>query len=275
MGKLIQFWQKDIINKLIVLVGFVIILTLGTLIYLLATTPRGKTIIASFYPTPTLSVDEIFRIGEQTATAEAEQTSTAMIPTITTMPMTPMAMTPTPSSTPTVTATATATSSEPTAPAAPAATSTPGGASSNSPTGSPVPISGDCPPRMNEQVGKVLEVVDGNTIRVLINDLVYVVRYIGVDLPQDPNFTDLSRYTNGEIVYAKEVKLYAEGADVDENNRLLRYVVVGDSILANQELIRRGLATAAKSSFACAARFLAAEADAKTDRSGIWKVSQP
>jgi endonuclease YncB( thermonuclease family) len=128
---------------------------------------------------------------------------------------------------------------------------------------------------MNEQVGKVLEVVDGNTIRVLINDLVYVVRYIGVDLPQDPNFTDLSRYTNGEIVYAKEVKLYAEGADVDENNRLLRYVVVGDSILANQELIRRGLATAAKSSFACAARFLAAEADAKTDRSGIWKVSQP
>jgi endonuclease YncB( thermonuclease family) len=96
-----------------------------------------------------------------------------------------------------------------------------------------------------------------------------------VDAPQDPNFTDLSRFINGEIVYAKEVKLYSEGADVDENNRLLRYVVVGDSILANQQLIRRGLGTAATSSYACAAQFQAAEQDAKKDRSGIWQVVQP
>jgi endonuclease YncB( thermonuclease family) len=278
MGNLIKFWRKDIINKLIVVVGLVIVLTLGIQIYILTATPGGEAFMARFRPTQTLSVDQIFRLGEQTATAEAASTSRAFIPTITTMPMTPRVISPSGTPTASVTAAAQATQTPTTA-----ATSTPTTAPSSTlaagpsvtPTSKPVSASGSCPSRKNEQVGKVLEVIDGNTVRVLINDLVYVVRYIGVDVPKDPNFTDLSRFINGELVYAKEIKLYSEGTDADENNRLLRYVVVNDSTLVNQELIRRGLATAATSSYVCAADFQAAEQAAKTDRSGLWQVSQP
>ena len=121
----------------------------------------------------------------------------------------------------------------------------------------------------------MLEIVDGNKVRVLIGDLVYVVRYIGVDLPQDPNFAQLSSYQNGQMVYSKLVKLYAEDIDKDESNRLLRYVVVGDSTLVNLELIRLGVATAAASTYGCSAQFSAAEQDAKANHVGMWKANQP
>lgn len=273
MGKLIRFWQKDVINKLIVLVALFIVVALGVQIYVLVGTPVGKSFLSSLVPTPTLDFNELFKHGEETSTAEAVQTRAAIIPTITTMPFTPLVKASTPSSTP---------SPSPTAPPAPgssASSSIPSPSAAISPTPTPTrrptSLSGKCLPGKSPQAGKVVDVIDGNTVRVLVGDLVYTIRYIGVEVPLDLNYAQLSTFTNGQLVYAKEVKLYADGADKDDNNRLLRYVVVGDSTLVNQELIRKGLATAATTSYACAADFSAAEQDAKTDHIGIWKSSQP
>lgn len=272
MRKLLQFWQKDALNKGIVLVVLVILAGIILQVYLLAATPGGKIFVNSFFPTPTLSIDEIFNRGEQTSTAKAVETRTAVIPTITTEPFTPLAQAFTPTLTPTASvlqaaATPTGRLSTPT----PATTTTPGA----TPTRKPASLTGSCPPGKVVQVGKVVEVVDGNTVRVLIDGLVYVVRYIGIDLPQDPAFAQLSAATNGQIVFAKEVQLYADSTDKDDNNRLLRYVVVDRSTLVNLEMIRRGLGTVSLVSFACSSDFTTAEKDAKTDHSGIWKTGQP
>jgi endonuclease YncB( thermonuclease family) len=270
MGKLIRFWQKDTLNKLIALVVLVIILAVGTQVYLLLATPGGKTFLASFIPTPTPSVDEIFKLGAETSTAEVLLTSSALIPTITTMPFTPMASL----LTPTLTPTPANLLSGPTDPASTLVPAT-APAPSSTPTRKPTSPTGKCLPAKDAQAGKVVDVVDGNTVRVLIGDLVYVVRYIGVNVPQDPAYAQVSAATNAQLVYAKEIKLYAEGTDKDESNRLLRYVVVADSTLVNQELIRRGLATADTSTYACSSDFTAAEQDARTDRAGMWKTIQP
>jgi endonuclease YncB( thermonuclease family) len=262
MGKLIQFWRKDLINKLIIVVLLLIIVGFGTQIYLLVGTADGKTLIGNLFPTPTLSVAQIFKYGAQTITAAAAMTQTAIPPTITSMPFTPMVRpTALPSETPTLyrpTAALTLRSIE---------TATP----ILLPTGS----SGNCLPNKEPQMGKVVDIISGTTVRVLIGDLVYVVRYLGVVAPQSPNFAQLSQYQNGQMVYLKNVKLYAEDIDKDESNRLLRYVVVGDSTLVNQDLILRGLATAATSSYGCSAEFSASEQSAKTNQFGLWQANQP
>jgi len=120
-----------------------------------------------------------------------------------------------------------------------------------------------------------MDIISGTTVRVLIGDLVYVVRYLGVVAPQNPSFAQLSQSQNGQMVYLKNVKLYAEDIDKDESNRLLRYVVVGDSTFVNQELVLQGLATTAATPYGCSTEFSAAEQYAKTNHIGLWQVNQP
>ena len=45
------------------------------------------------------------------------------------------------------------------------------------------------PPSPERNLGVVAEIVDGDTIKVLIDGQIYPVRYIGIDLPEtkDPN----------------------------------------------------------------------------------------
>jgi endonuclease YncB( thermonuclease family) len=121
----------------------------------------------------------------------------------------------------------------------------------------------------------VVEVIDGITIKVLIGDLVYVVRYIGVNLPDSPGIAQLSTVQNGQLVFMKDVKLFSDGEDRDASNRLLRYVTVGESLLVNQELVREGLATAVTTNYSCAASFASAQDQAKAEKLGIWQVNQP
>jgi endonuclease YncB( thermonuclease family) len=272
MGKLLQFWRKDIINKLIVLVLLLVIVVMVTQVYFLVGTREGKTLLSSFIPTPTLSVNKIFLSGAATTTAEAELTRTAIIPTITTRPFIPKVQPSSPSKT--------STGSKPLPSATfalPTSTSTPTLLKTfgSTPTRTSTSRSGNCLPNKEPQMGKVVDIISGTTVRVLIGDLVYVVRYLGVVAPQSPNFAQLSQYQNGQMVYLKNVKLYAEDIDKDESNRLLRYVVVGDSTLVNQDLILRGLATAATSSYGCSAEFSASEQSAKTNHIGLWQTNQP
>jgi micrococcal nuclease len=94
----------------------------------------------------------------------------------------------------------------------------------------------------------VADIVDGDTIEVLINGTEEDVRYIGVDTPESvkpgaavecfgPEASDFNERLVGERVrpeFGPERR--------DDYGRLLAYVYVGDRFV-NAELVRRGYAT--------------------------------
>jgi peptide/nickel transport system permease protein len=102
-----------------------------------------------------------------------------------------------------------------------------------------------CIPDNPSQTGRVVEIIDGNTVKVLIGEYVYVVRYIGIDVPNmsDPEGTEAA-FKNADLVYRKDVTLIPDQTDQDARGRLLRYVLIGDTFI-NYELIAKGFARAA------------------------------
>jgi endonuclease YncB( thermonuclease family) len=118
-------------------------------------------------------------------------------------------------------------------------------------TGTPIPtvqstvditIPTSCIPDNPSQTGKVVEIIDGNTIKVLIGEYVYVVRYIGIDVPDtsEPDGTEAA-FKNADLVFQKEITLIPDQTDKDSRGRLLRYVLVGDTFV-NYELVAQGFA---------------------------------
>lgn len=102
------------------------------------------------------------------------------------------------------------------------------------------------------QLATVIEVVDGDTIRVDRGRGVETVRYIGIDTPElnapdgvpEP-FAVEATEANAELVAGRQVVLERDVSETDRFGRLLRYVWLVDgetSVLVNDELVRRGLA---------------------------------
>jgi len=161
-------------------------------------------------------------------------------------------------------------------PKAALATQTPTGA-----TSTPIPsvqstvTNTSCIPDNPSQRGRVVEIIDGNTVKVLIGEYVYVVRYIGIDIPADGDenepFGPKAAFKNVDLVYRKEITLIPDQIDKDTRGRLLRYVLVGDTFV-NYELVVQGFATTLNNpdDFACTQFFEQAEQQAIENRVGIW-----
>ena len=109
-----------------------------------------------------------------------------------------------------------------------------------------------------------------------MNDLVYVVRYIGVDVPQDDINAMKSYLDNSELVFQKDVTLIGDMTDKDVNGRLLRYVLVGDTFV-NLQLLEdgQGHAIDIPPNSSCVQVFKAAEESAIQSARGIWAVPTP
>ncbi len=145
-----------------------------------------------------------------------------------------------PSHTPTRARTATPTATR-TLTATPSATSSPAPTATS--TATPLPT------RILE-AARVITIVDGDTIRVVMNGQEYPVRYIGIDtpeivhpgLPVEP-FGPEAAEANRQLVLDRDVLLERDVSDTDAYGRLLRYVWVGD-LMVNGELVRLGLAKA-------------------------------
>ena len=98
----------------------------------------------------------------------------------------------------------------------------------------------------------VVDVVDGDTIKVERGNGAESVRYIGIDTPEtvDPSepvqpFGPEATAANEELVGGKWIMLEKDTSEVDRFGRLLRYVWVPtpEGVLSvNNELVRRGLA---------------------------------
>lgn len=95
-------------------------------------------------------------------------------------------------------------------------------------------------------VARVIDVIDGDTIEVMLSGEIQRVRYIGVNTPElgEPCYREATA-ANRKLVKDKVVTLYSDETDTDRYGRLLRYVFVGD-VLVERELVARGFAEAVR-----------------------------
>jgi len=126
------------------------------------------------------------------------------------------------------------------------------------------------------QTGRVVEVIDGDTIKVLLDadGRVYSVRYLGVDAPDLSDSTGVALRAmarNTELVYRKQAVLVRDVTDSDLNGTLLRYVLV-DGVFINYRLLAEGWATTSMTppDTACLGTLLSAEEQAQAAGLGLW-----
>lgn len=124
----------------------------------------------------------------------------------------------------------------------------------------------------------VLEVIDGDTIRVRLAGRDVSVRYIGIDTPEtvDPRrpvqcyAREASAYNDG-LVRGKGIELEKDVSETDRFGRLLRYVWV-DGRMVNEVLVRDGYASAVAYApdVKYQDRLRALEAEARAAGRGLW-----
>ena len=114
-------------------------------------------------------------------------------------------------------------------------------------------------------LGQVVAVVDGESIRVQVQDgrTLWVV-YAGISAPPG------STAKNNELVNGQAVVLVKGASDMDEEGRLPRYVMAGNRFV-NYELVRAGYAQVIDPPDpSCAQVLRRAEASAQADQAGLW-----
>ena len=153
-----------------------------------------------------------------------------------------------------------------------------------SPAATSIPIqvtpARSCVPGGQPQLGKVVDVIDGDTITVLLDGLMVNVKYIGVDAPESVSRMEYlgkeAKNRNRDLVTGRDVLLYKDVSDRDRFDRLLRYVFVDDKFI-NYELVSQGYASILDEppDSACALLFKDAEDNIKEQALGIWAPHTP
>jgi len=125
----------------------------------------------------------------------------------------------------------------------------------------------------------VTNVVDGDTIDVLIDGQEYRVRYIGIDTPEtvhptvgeEPYGSEASDY-NKTLVMDKTVFLEKDVSETDQYGRLLRYVWLDAETMVNALLVAEGYAqvTTFPPDVRYADQFLEFERPTRENALGLW-----
>jgi micrococcal nuclease len=132
--------------------------------------------------------------------------------------------------------------------------------------------------------GRVLRVVDGDTILVAVGGRQERVRYIGVDTPETVKphtrvqcFGKRASAANRRLVGGREVRLVTDAEARDRYGRLLAYVYrANDGLFVNEALIRGGYATtlAIAPNVRFADRFAALARQAHDAGRGLWSACE-
>ena len=106
----------------------------------------------------------------------------------------------------------------------------------------------DCIPDISSyEVGTLIDVIDGDSIRVAIQESIFEVRYIGIDTPEfDSDMRQAAMEAaeaNKKILSTSPLYLFKDKSEKDKYGRLLRYVISNDKFV-NLELVRSGHARA-------------------------------
>lgn len=94
------------------------------------------------------------------------------------------------------------------------------------------------------ETGQVVQVIDGDTIRVNVDGALQTIGYLLVDAPPLLDaYGPLAWQMNQSLVLSQTVQLVRESSDFDRAGRRLRNVFLTDGTLVNAELVRQGWAT--------------------------------
>jgi micrococcal nuclease len=136
------------------------------------------------------------------------------------------------------------------------------------------------------EAAKVLRVVDGDTIRVLVQGKEDTVRLIGIDAPEtiDPKksaqcFGKEASEKAKEVLENKTIILESDSTqgDRDEYGRLLRYIFLEDGTNFDKFILREGYAyeyTFKNNPYKYQSEFIQAEKKAKEENKGLWSSCQ-
>lgn len=130
--------------------------------------------------------------------------------------------------------------------------------------------------------GRVVKVVDGDTIHVLVGGRREKVRYIGIDTPETHHptkpvqcFGRAAAAFNARLVGGERVRLVGDVEERDRFGRLLAYVYrASDGLFVNAELARLGYARplTIPPDVRHAARFAAISRQARQAGRGLWSA---
>ena len=133
----------------------------------------------------------------------------------------------------------------------------------------------------------VVDVVDGDTIKVRIEGTVYTLRYIGIDTPETVKpgspvewMGPEASAANHRLVDGETVFLERDVSETDRFGRLLRYVwlaIPGGWLMVNNELVLQGFAysSAYPPDVKYQALFDASMAVARAADRGLWGATPP
>lgn len=143
------------------------------------------------------------------------------------------------------------------------------------------PPTGTTTPIPDEVLGLVVEVLDGDTLAVVLNgdspNLTYTVKLIGIEAPEltEP-WGVVALEISQRLANLKVVRLVRDEADYDDDGNLLRYGYIDNQML-NILLTEQGLArtqiTEPNTQFE--AEIEAAQNRAQAGRLGIWSQATP
>lgn len=118
----------------------------------------------------------------------------------------------------------------------------------------------------------VVRIVDGDTLRVLIDGREEVVRVFGIDTAERGEECFAEASSRLEQLAGTEVLLLPDRRDRDQYGRLLRYVYAGDGISIDALLIAEGLAYAWTRDGALRDPLVALESVARDEGAGcLWR----
>jgi len=137
-------------------------------------------------------------------------------------------------------------------------------------------------PPARTSTGRVVKVIDGDTIHVQLGATREKVRYIGVDTPETKHptkgvqcFGERASRFNAQLVGGERARLVRDVEERDRYGRLLAYVYrARDGLFVNAELARQGFATVLTIApdVRHAGDFVAAARDAREHGRGLWSA---
>jgi endonuclease YncB( thermonuclease family) len=122
-------------------------------------------------------------------------------------------------------------------------------------------------------VGKVVGVIDGDTIEVLHGGSSDRVRLAGIDCPEENQpFGSKAKQATSYLAFAEQVTLHVSGKD--KYNRTLAEVILPDGRSLNKELVREGMAWWYRQ-YSSDPELERLEAEARGRRIGLWRDPRP
>lgn len=119
---------------------------------------------------------------------------------------------------------------------------------------------------------EVEDVVDGDTIDVLVGRRSVRIRYYGVDTPERGNVCFREALDRNGLLAESKIWLLAGPRDSDQFGRLLRYVFTAEGVSIDATLVAEGLGVAWQSDGQYRDQIIALEAEARAAGRGcLWE----